>query len=350
MTIRCRLAALLARMALLLLVPFFATCSRGSVPRKYSQLPAALQGPFIESIPLVYPGTLDVTNRFLPAVGINTPAKLRDGEGPCSGVLITPRLVLTAGHCVCLKQPVADPSRARLKASVENAIASLPRKVKDAVVKDVLAAAEAVIDRTDCAPVATVTVHTYPPEAAVEPGKKMVTYSITQLMGTSIRPHDELMIAYQGRKTIFKESDLAIIVLEERVPNIPRLKLADTAVKRGDPVLMAGFGYGSTERAEATYGNRNYAQSVTVRVAGSDSRDVKFDTREEPQDGGIPAGLYGGDSGGPCFSKDDDSVLVGIATAITSEDAREKRSVFTSVYSHREWIKKVAREVGEPLP
>jgi hypothetical protein len=84
-----------------------------------------------------------------------------------------------------------------------------------------------------------------------------------------------------------------------------------------------------------------------IAVKRSDSSDVKFHVREEPGNGGIASGLYGGDSGGPCFSKLKDSTLVGIATAVTSDDEREKESIFTSIYPHNDWVRRIAEEAGE---
>jgi len=54
---------------------------------------------------LLLGGKIDVDNRFAGTV-IVTP----DGPfGMCSGLLIAPRLVLTAGHCVCARQKAPKP-------------------------------------------------------------------------------------------------------------------------------------------------------------------------------------------------------------------------------------------------
>jgi hypothetical protein len=56
---------------------------------------------------LTIPGTIDEENRYLPAVRISTviiDADHKKHYKPCSGVLIHPRLVITAGHCVCLER------------------------------------------------------------------------------------------------------------------------------------------------------------------------------------------------------------------------------------------------------
>jgi hypothetical protein len=57
---------------------------------------------------LVGPGPTDTTNRFVPAVRVSTTLTIPQGRKsykPCSGTLIHPRLIVTAGHCVCWSRP-----------------------------------------------------------------------------------------------------------------------------------------------------------------------------------------------------------------------------------------------------
>ena len=335
-----------------LLVLLQGACSADVASKKGLPLPPSLRAPFIKTLSTVYPGSLDETNRFLPAVSINTPAKQQDGED-CSGVLISPRVVLTAGHCVCLKREIGAEDRKKIQAAVARAVASQPREVKDALGSQILEAAESIIDGSACAPLSTVTVIRYPPTPVEPAGSSapLVRYMSEQYQGLIIRPHDDFMIVYRGKESIFKEADLAMVVLSRPVEDYtPAVKLASAPVRTGEQIVMVGHGYGSTSRGAKTFGNRHFAESVVVGVHGSDAPDVQFDVREEPPDGGLPASVYPGDSGGPCFSKSNDTVLVGIATGVTQEKGPEKRSVFTSVYPHREWVKRVVREVGESLP
>jgi hypothetical protein len=206
--------------------------------------------------------------------------------------------------------------------------------------------AHAIIDGANCAGLSTVTVVTYlpPAEAGGSEEEADLNYASRQYGARRIRAHDDLLVLYdkQGR-AIFREADLAILVLGKPVKSpLPSIKLASSEVQVGERIVMVGYGYGRTESVAKTYGNRHWAESVVVELGRSDSADVKLYAREAPGDGGIPAGLYGGDSGGPCFRKADETELVGIAAGITSENEKEKLSVFTSVHPHRAWITKIS--------
>lgn len=321
-------------------------CSSNAAHEVALSVPGPLHGPFAATLSTVHPGRLDEANRYLPAVGVNTPAKKKEGEDDCSGVLISPRLVLSAGHCVCMRRPFVPSDVARVKASLAKVLASHPEKKQAAILKQLVGMAHAIIDGSNCADLSTVTVVTYASLAEEGGGEEEadLNYVSKQYGGRRIRPHDELLVLYdkQGR-AIFREADLALIVLGKPVKSLmPPIKLAASEVQLGERVVMVGYGYGRTERVAKTYGNRHWAESVVVELGRSDSADVKLYARETPSGGGTPAGIYGGDSGGPCFRKADETELVGIAVGITSENETEKLSVFTSVYPHREWIRRIS--------
>jgi hypothetical protein len=189
------------------------------------------------------------------------------------------------------------------------------------------------------------------PERGMTDEEDGLSYGLEEYKGKAVEPHPDFMVVYnQEGAAIFKEVDLAIITLKKPAGNLPSsIKLARSRARRGDRVVMVGYGFGRTDKSDKKFGNRLAGGSVVVDVLGSGSRDVTFHAREEPSDGGIPSGIHGGDSGGTCFSRTDDSLLVGIATSVTSHDVREKKSVFTSIFPHRDWIKQVAAAQGETV-
>ena len=113
---------------------------------------------------LVGPGTLDVENVHLPAVMVS--AGIPDPEGgmtvrPCSGVLIHPRVAVTAGHCVCLsRSPLPRDKRPRKESATPPT--ATPALTRAHALEGVL-----ITNITDtgssCARVATVTALHYEP-------------------------------------------------------------------------------------------------------------------------------------------------------------------------------------------
>jgi hypothetical protein len=109
---------------------------------------------------------------------------------------------------------------------------------------------------------------------------------------------------------------------------------------------MVGYGFARISESRTTEDHRAVGDSVIVDILGRGPREA-FYAREELNDGGTPSRIFGGDSGGPCFSKADSSVLVGIATGVTATGKGKEESIFTSVFPHKAWIKDVAEREKE---
>jgi hypothetical protein len=231
-------------------------------------------------------GTRDFKNKYSSTVMVTTKDPLEAAE--CSGVIIGPRLVLTAGHCVC-KPDTADASTAarvrRMDAAAcageAKAIVLLYGKVSSAYVADLQA---------------------------------RVYFGV-------IRPHPELQLVLDDSGAIVSaQANLALLVLDEPVEGgIPSVVLADTEITPGESLVMAGYGY--DKQRGGMYGARYYRKNKTVTSQASSGGRFVYE-----QQG---AYLYNGFDGGPCFREHGTNRwLVGISGAGTEEELSLTSTVF----------------------
>ncbi|KFE63168.1 trypsin-like serine protease [Hyalangium minutum] len=331
------------RLSLLLLHFLWVGCA--SQPQAPEQLSGAL---FIgDSTSAVYPGALDAKNRYLSNVAIHTGAKREDGSEHCSGVLISPQELLTAGHCVCMKRKLSTPdARAELDRRLREALPSSGRSAAerasiDAQRKRILANTATLIDSSLCAPNVRVEVVEYLPSPPdTPPSLRLGRYS-----GKVIHPHPKLLVLDDAMGTSwFREADLALIHLATPVRERFRpIALPDKEVQVGSPIVMVGLGFGEDNGTTTEFGDRHYGESVIETVERLAPDSIKFLARAPPQ-GATPAPrVYGGDSGGGCFSKTGNRVLVGVISAFGNDGTS---SIFTSVFAYREWLNKELSHSG----
>jgi hypothetical protein len=291
--------------------------------------------------PASFPGPRDIANRYRSVIKVITAEKI-DKEsrtplvaslvhsgGECSGVLIAPRLVVTAGHCVCMGRPFTTlSSEPPPTASAATPPRSLLKR-KDAIKDQKLAA---VIDSSECAKTSTVETIVYdPPTPGKRPGSRSQEYS-----GTVI-PYPRLELLYNDTgDQVWSSSDLAVIVLAEPVNDFPAFKLATREVNDKDPIVMIGYGPGETY---GTFGHRHVGENTVGWLRPLESGNMEFVASAQLlPDGGPASHTLAGDSGGGCLSKADGFSLVGITSSFAQNAKGERFSIFTSIYSHIGWL------------
>jgi hypothetical protein len=266
-------------------------------------VPAEIQPGPGESI--ISNSTPDKSNRYAAVVLVD------GGRGTCSGVLASPRSVLTAGHCVCAQRP-ARPG--------QNGEGTL-------------------IDKTTCVQTALIKVVTYQLKASP---------SIQVIPGT-VTPHEDLKIVYDAdEREVSSNADIAVITLRDSPQGVKPLRLATTPIRYTQPVTLVG--YGTNMPDVGMEGTRRFGFNEIASISESGAtllvgKPIQIQRPYKPKEMLLvrEEGSYSlkGDSGGPCLRERDGVLeLVGIAKTRYGGHELVQLSEYTSTSFYLEWLRR----------
>lgn len=313
-----------------------------------------LDEPFPPGSLLVAPGTADVEDVHLPSVMVNAGVLNPNGSltrKSCSGVIVHPKLVISAAHCFCAPRRPTEGDKTN-PLVVPEALERFrkertgsPGVTRESALQGV--AMTSIMNRKSfCAKTATVTTVQY---ASMKAGPGAQPTAQDHVGEVVIHPAFELISGQRGRSqgVVWSNADLAVIFLEKRLADsMPRLEITEAEVQESDAITMVGYAYGDDGAPD--FGVRYFGASRVSRLIllETGSSIFRADAKVLP-DGSAASHMQGGDSGGACVKDGNKKALVGISTVGATTPTGGHLSVFTSVYSHRPWLLQMLEKAGK---
>lgn len=322
--------------------------------------PNSSEVPFPNGMLLTFPGDLDDENKFLPAVNvaslISDPGNRRHRK-PCSGVLIHRRLVITAGHCVCLERAATREEQVQSRTTANPTAKQRTDVLTRSQALEGFTTITGIIDKkAPCAQTTTIIATVYSEENGQRmrrefpyTGRIVLHDRFEIVMGVrrGTRDTSSPRPGVNFEPTLaWSNADLAAILLDTPVTqDFQPLKLAGGEVKPGDRIIIVGYAAGDSP---LIHGDRQSGENMVTRLIRLETGSslIRTDLQTLPE-GGRASYAEPGDSGGACLQKANQSVLVGFVTAGARRADGGPMSYFTSVYSHRAWLEQLIKEADK---
>jgi hypothetical protein len=273
----------------------------------------------------------------------------------CSGLLVSERVVLTAGHCVCSPRTAGPEGRV-------------------------------VIDKnSQCAKRAEVRLLRYQPKGV---GEVTEAEDVSAKWSSAYRgfavPHEDLEVVYASKsmsdkkaRTIKSNADLAVVILEKSLEEERKLLEKERKyvyyLGHAGPVLhnendtieisrrakdteVILVGIGANGHGEDAGVNRRFGSNDIISVKsdrstftlGQQSMISETYEGEFPlPEGSVAADLLPGDSGGPCLKA---GKVIGIAKSATQDKRGFLLSTCTTLLPHLEWLRKKIEQAEPRAP